>query len=191
MKRQNSAFLGAAFPVIVAGIALATLVVAGAALAGPNGAKIPTGIQPNASVSGNPFSNISILECNELVTGSLNVTATGTTDDGGGNDTVYLNVWDDGVIKATVTWSIPVGSTTTTPVNFSYPGTIASGAPGVGLYFGETPTNGGGADTIYAQDPVFGYFCSIPTLSHWGMLAMIALLALAGAAFILLRRGRG
>ncbi len=60
-------------------------------------------------------------------------TVTGTVDDGGGNDVVTLEIWDDGVMVDTQDFSVPVGSQQA----FLYEadlGTVGTLAPGIGIY---------------------------------------------------------
>ena len=61
----------------------------------------------------------------------------GTTDDGGGFDLVTFRLWDDGVFKFEVTFSGVIGSTNTFHFDVYYPGLVAQGAEGVGLYVYE------------------------------------------------------
>src|SRR6185312_15303129 len=73
---------------------------AGVALAGPNSpggtAAAPGRIVAKASGVTMTNINLTVDTCNG-VSGTLTVTATGTTDDGGGNDTIWFTIFDDGI----------------------------------------------------------------------------------------------
>jgi hypothetical protein len=168
---------------------------AGAVLAGPNapqGAAAAAGAIV-AKASNGSFSNINLTvdSCNG-VSGTLTVTATGTTDDGGGNDTVWFTIFDDGVQKFAQAINIPVGSTVPTTVNVFYPGQIGGSAPGIGLELGETP----GTFDLASNDPFFPTQiggCSsspiaTPALSPWAMGGLAGLLALMGFGTLYARR---
>ena len=81
----------------------------------------------------------------------INITSTVSAD-----GTYYANIWDDGKIVQ----SIPFSATAGVPVAVQFNITQAadSGAPGIGIYMGTTPTNGGGSDTLSRIDPFFYKF---------------------------------
>jgi hypothetical protein len=126
------------------------------------------------------------------VSGTLTVTATGTTDDGGGNDTIWFTIYDDGVQKFSRQINIPVGSTVATPITVSYPGQIGTSAPGIGLELGESA----GASDLASNDPFFPTPISgcasspiaTPALSPWSMGGLAGLLALMGFGTLYARR---
>ena len=159
---------------------VAGLMVAGLAMAGPNGGIESGRMRPNASVGPTPFTNINLTtDSCAGVSGSLSVTVTGTVDDGGGNDVVWFTVYDDGIEKFARQISVPVGSTTTTVVNVNYPGGIGGSAPGIGLQLGELR---GDAD-LFDIDPFFptatGGAClgtPIPTTGGSTLLLLAALI---------------
>jgi len=170
---------------------------AGVALAGPNSpggtAAAPGRIVAKASGVTMTNINLTVDTCNG-VSGTLTVTATGTTDDGGGNDTIWFTIFDDGVEKFSRQLSVPVGSTVGTTVTVSYPGQIGSSAPGIGLLVGESD----GSSDLAEIDPFFPESvggCSAlpaaiatPALSPWSMGGLAGLLALMGFGTLYARR---
>ena len=170
---------------------------AGVALAGPNSpggtAAAPGRIVAKASGVTMTNINLTVDTCNG-VSGTLTVTATGTTDDGGGNDTIWFTIFDDGIQKFAQQINVPVGSTVATPVSVSYPGQIGSSAPGIGLFVGESQ----GASDLAETDPFFPEpvgGCSAgpapiatPTLSQWSIGGLAGLLALMGFGTLYARR---
>jgi hypothetical protein len=170
---------------------------AGVALAGPNSpggtAAAPGRIVAKASGVTMTNINLTVDTCNG-VSGTLTVTATGTTDDGGGNDTIWFTIFDDGIQKFAQQINVPVGSTVATPVTVSYPGQIGSSAPGIGLFVGESQ----GASDLAETDPFFPEpvgGCSAgpapiatPTLSQWSIGGLAGLLALLGFGTLYARR---
>jgi hypothetical protein len=175
---------------VAAGLAL---IGAGVALAGPNspGGAAAGGIVTKASNGSFSNINLTVDACNG-VSGTLTVTATGTTDDGGGNDTIWFTIYDDGVQKFARQINIPVGSTVATPIAVSYPGAIGSSAPGIGLDLGESP----GSSDLADIDPFFptqvggcsSGVNSVPALSPWSMGGLAGLLALLGFGTLYARR---
>jgi hypothetical protein len=176
---------------VAAALAIAS---AGVVQAGPNspgGSATSGGIV--AKATGGSFSNINLTvdACNG-VSGTLTVTATGTTDDGGGNDTIWFTIFDDGVQKFSRQINIPVGSTVATPITVSYPGQIGTSAPGIGLELGESE----GASDLASNDPFFPTPISgcasspiaTPALSPWSMGGLAGLLALMGFGTLYARR---
>jgi hypothetical protein len=168
---------------------------AGVSLAGPNspGGTAATPGRIVAKASGVTMTNINLTvdACNG-VSGTLTVTATGTTDDGGGNDTIWFTIFDDGAEKFSRQISVPVGSTVATPVAVSYPGQIGSSAPGIGLLVGESDGSADLADMDpFFPEPVGGCASSpiaTPALSTWSMGGLAGLLALMGFGTLYARR---
>jgi hypothetical protein len=78
-------------------------------------------------------------------------TAVGSTDDGGGFDEIYTELWDDGTRKDYEIYQIAVGSTVTKTTILEYSGTVGSGAPGVGIFLNDMPID----NNIYGIDPYF------------------------------------
>ena len=145
------------------------------------------------SASGGTLTNINLTvdSCNG-VNGSLDVTATGTVNDSGGNDIIWFTIFDDGIEKFAQQISIPVGSTTTTHVIVSYPGVIGASAPGIGLELGETRD----ANDLTSIDPFFptviagcGASAVVPTTSNWALVILASMLGLLGLG-VLIRRNR-
>lgn len=66
----------------------------------------------------------------------------GTTDDGTGFDFVTFRLWDDSVVKFEQTYSGVVGSPNVFHFSVYYPGLVAQGAEGVGLYAYDDPDTG-------------------------------------------------
>ncbi|MBO9574626.1 MAG: PEP-CTERM sorting domain-containing protein [Sphingobium sp.] len=65
----------------------------------------------------------------------------GTTDDGGGFDLVTFRLWDDSVVKFEHTYSGAIGSPNVFHFSVYYPGLVAQGAQGVGLYLYDDPAS--------------------------------------------------
>jgi hypothetical protein len=174
--------------------ALASLVCIGIDAAGPT-SNLPSGARGSTilKASNGSFSaiNLTVDACNGVV-GSLTVTATGTTDDGGGNDTIWFTIYDDGVQKFVRSINIPVGSTVATVISVSYPGQIGSSAPGIALVLGESA----GDDSLALNDNFFPTqvggcntsALSVPSQSPWTLGAMASLLALLGLGALVARR---
>ena len=108
-------------------------------------------------------------------------TVTGDTDDTGtGLDQVVMEVWDDGVVVASKTYEIPVGTTPTITDFIEWAGPLGTGAPGVGLYL-EDP----GVGNLASLDPVLpADVAPVPALGAPGLAVLAVLLAAAGAALL-------
>lgn len=78
-------------------------------------------------------------------------TAVGNTNDGGGFDQIYIELWDDGTRKDYEIHQIAVGSTVTRTTILEYSGAVGSGVAGVGIFLNDVPING----DIYGIDPYF------------------------------------
>jgi hypothetical protein len=180
-----------------AALAAALAVASTAALGGPNGPL--TTVTPGratAMASGGSITEIDLITdtCGG-VSGTFKVTATGTTDDGGGRDTIYTTIYDDGVQKATSTFGIPLGGASTITVAVSYPGGVGTSAPGIGICLGDSA----GSCGLASIDPYFprevsGCFIAqtpteVPTLSEWALLTLAGMVGLFGA-FVMRRRSR-
>lgn len=170
-------------------VAVVFLTAASVALAANN--RSASSITPSAS--GGSFSNINLTvdACNG-VNGSLDITATGTVNDGGGNDTIWFTIFDDFVEKFAQQINIPVGSTTTTHVIVSYPGVVGTSIPGIGLELGELRD----ANDLATIDPFFptviggcGANAVVPTTSNWALAILASMLGLLGLG-VLIRRNR-
>jgi len=66
---------------------------------------------------------------------------TGTNDDGEGLDKVTCEVWDDGILKDSMTLEIQVGETQTAFFQLEFEGVYKTGAAGVGIYCQEIGIN--------------------------------------------------
>jgi len=177
------------------------LLTMGTAVAGPNhvvqGAQTPAGVVAKASGVTLSAINLTADAC-AGISGTLTVTATGTTDDGGGNDTIWFTIFDDSVEKFARAITVPVGSTVSTVIAINYPGQIGGSAPGIGLEIGESRD---GSDLV-SDDPFFPAQiagCSapgattatpVPALSTWSMSALASLLGLFGLGALIARRRR-
>jgi hypothetical protein len=73
----------------------------------------------------------------------------GTTDDGGGTDAVTFRLWDDSVVKFEATYQGLLGQTNVFHFDVYYPGLVAQGAQGVGLYLYDDPSG----SSIFDIDP--------------------------------------
>ncbi len=82
---------------------------------------------------------------------SATLTVTGTVNDGGGNDVVWFSIFDDGVEKSALSFNVTVGQTQSFPINVAYAGGVAPGAPGIGVYVGESRAS----DELISIDPFF------------------------------------
>jgi hypothetical protein len=175
-------------------LVLALALGAGAAFAGgPNGGGGAPAVVPNATVGGAPFTNINLVtDACAGVSGTLSITATGTTDDGGGFDNVFFTIWDDGVQKFNKTIQIPVGQTTTTVVTVLYAGGVGTSAPGIGLDLGESA----GSGNLFVIDPFFPTVVGgcvigqsgVPTLSQWALVLLAGLVGVVGVGMAWRRR---
>lgn len=76
-------------------------------------------------------------QCSRVIVNIKGV-VTGTTDDGGGLDTVTYELWDDGEVKDSEVVSIPVGLSMAVDVTLEFEGLYKTGAPGVGVLESET-----------------------------------------------------
>ena len=83
-----------------------------------------------------------------VITGTFAIT--GTVDEGGGAETIAVNVWDDGNFITSVSATVPVGFTRTYTFTISYSGTVLGGAPGVGVYLEDAV--GPAATQTFAQN---------------------------------------
>ena len=99
-----------------------------------------TGTQTIAAVG--DCSNVQVTVAGDL---------TGTDDDGGGLDQVRFELWDDGTMKDSEVVAIPVGATQAVSVTMSFLGLYQTGAPGVGVYLSDLPSETG----LYSVDPFF------------------------------------
>lgn len=73
----------------------------------------------------------------------------GTTDDGTGFDLVTFRLWDDGSMKFEATYNGVIGSSNSFHFDVYYPGLVAQGAEGVGLYLYDDPSG----SSIFDIDP--------------------------------------
>ena len=136
--------------------------------------------------------NLTVDTCNG-VNGTITVTATGTTDDGSGLDTVWFTIQDDGIEKFRQSINIPVGSTVATVVSVSYPGQIGTSAPGIALVLGESD----GSAELALNDNFFPTQVSgcslnpavaVPAQSPWSLAGISALLGMLGLGVLFARR---
>ncbi|MEP7062501.1 MAG: hypothetical protein ABI881_08880 [Betaproteobacteria bacterium] len=182
---------------ILALAAVSLAVSAGTASSGPNHGNAPaTASRIVAKASNVTFSNINLVTdvCGG-VSGSLTVTATGTANDGGGLDTIWFTIFDDGNEKFAQQINLPQ-STVATVINVSYPGTIGTINPGIGLEVGELRGDFDLADI----DPFFpaqvggcsapGVVTAVPTLSQWMVAGLVGLVGLFGLGALRVRRRR-
>lgn len=116
----------------------------GAARNGPSSAGT---IRPMAT--GASIDPISATLDDDTYTVTVSMTVTGTTDDGGGRDSLRLVVYDDYVLKGSTDLTVSIGSATTRSVAVSWEGPIGTVVPGVGIYLLDQP---GGA-TLDFVDP--------------------------------------
>lgn len=73
----------------------------------------------------------------------------GVIDDGTGFDLVTFRLWDDGSIKFETTYSGLLGQTNVFHFDVYYPGLVAQGAEGVGLYLYDDPSG----SSVFDIDP--------------------------------------
>lgn len=126
-----------------------------------------------------------------FVTGDLSFT--GSVDDGGGLDSVLLEIWDDGALKFTDTFELAVGSSGSFHFEAFYAGLVGTAAPGIGVYVSD------GGNTVISLDPFFlphyadpgqcrencGPTGAVPEPATWAMMLMGF-----GATGFALRKGR-
>jgi len=161
-------------------IATMALLFAGTASAVPNSSQV---VVPSATVAG-PLTIISATQdpsnlANQVV---ASIAVTGTTDDGGGQDVVCANIWDDGVHKTAQCKSVAVGSTSTLTFTLNWSGPIGQLAAGVGLLINDATSSAAptGGPVIASKDPLLLTIVQIPTLSPAMLVALAALLLGAG-----------
>ena len=105
----------------------------------------------------------------------ITFSALGTTDDGGYMDQICVEIWDDQVMVAITTSSVPVGVTRTNLAVATWQGPIGPAAQGIGIYMEDCPQGG----ELAVEDPVDLVPCGeIPTLTEWGFIAAALLLGL-------------
>lgn len=118
-------------------------------------------------------------ECSYIVTTTFHVT--GTVDEGGGNDNVYLSIYDDGRLLTSHQFSVPVSTT----VPFQDVAIIPPWGhvfPGVGVYLEDLPGQFpplDRSDPFLAFPPLVGV-CPVPAVSHNGLWLLAGLVMLAG-----------
>jgi hypothetical protein len=169
------------------------MVVSVVAFAATTNAPAPRGEAPQATGSITNLSGITDCVQNNSVTFTINIT--GTTDDGGGQDEVVVEIWDDGALKVSGTYSVAVGSTVDITDTLNWSGPIGEAALGVGVVLDDSP-GGASLDSVdpFVLDGEEGCgditptpFEPVPVTGPAGLLALIGLLAAAGV-FVLLRR---
>jgi putative cell wall-binding protein len=105
----------------------------------------------DVEIVGQQFINEDCARNEYIVTG----TYTGDTDDGGGFDDVKVNVWDDGILKDSRTFEVPVGSTVQVSSFLTFTGLFGTGAPGVGIVIEDIDAGGSTVSVLFSQDPFF------------------------------------
>lgn len=140
---------------------------------------VPTVASAAINVSFSGLSGAEYDTAGVFVLGDINFTA--TDDDGGGFDEVFFQLYDDGDVKFSDTYSLLVGLSGSFHFEVYYPGLVGTSAQGVGLYL--TDTGGSGSVTIDPYDvphyadpgqcqtdcgPVGG----VPEPGTWAMLIM-------------------
>jgi PEP-CTERM motif-containing protein len=163
-------------------IAFATVLIA----AGASSASAATGISID-NIVGAEYDTAGV-----FVQGDL--TFTGTTDDGGGMDSVSLQIYDDFDLKFDQAYSLAVGDTGTFHFSTSYPGLVGTIAPGIGIYAVDNGDYAVVLDPYYLphySDPSqcqrdCGPVGSVPEPSTWAM--MLFGFGMAGGAMRFSRR---
>ncbi len=124
---------------VIVAAALALLVAAAPATA----QNAPVQPRPDEPAASNGFFN-SLTGVSDLTTTSTvnyTFTVTGTTNDGGGGDSVELQIWDDGTKKAFKTYSVAVGQTQTFTDSVTWAGPIGTAAPCIGVTLSDMPAD--------------------------------------------------
>ncbi|NJC04602.1 hypothetical protein GGQ97_000395 [Sphingomonas kaistensis] len=80
-----------------------------------------------------------------FVTGDLSFT--GSTNDGGGLDSVLLQIYDDFQLKFSQSFSLEIGATSTFTFEAFYPGLVGTSVPGIGIYVVD------GGSSVIIRDP--------------------------------------
>jgi hypothetical protein len=124
--------------------------------------------------------------CSNLVTYNATLTVTGTTDDGGGNDTVFFSIYDDGLRTFQQSFSVPVGQTRSFTIAVSYGGSVGADVDGIGVYVSETNADNGELQFIDPFQPT-PVSCPVPA-SSVGFAPLLALLLASVVGFRLVRR---
>jgi hypothetical protein len=171
-------------------VAAMALLFAGAAFGAANASRAVT---PSATATGSPTVTAAFTvngTQDNTVTGTQVVT--GTTNDSGGNDVVCATIFDDGALKASQCFLVPVGTMQTISFTLKWTGPIGQIAPGVGLEIVDaTSTSTPGVGPIIASiDPLFlkTVDANIPTLDPAMLIALAVLLL--GAGVWMYRRNR-
>ncbi len=169
------------------------LLVSAVAVAAPTNGPGAQGEAPQATGSITSLSGITDCVQNNSVTFTIHVT--GTTDDGSGQDQIDVQIWDDGVLKVSGSYSVAVDATVDITDTLNWSGPIGASALGVGVELVDMP-GGGFLDGVdpFVLDGEDGCgditptpFEPVPVTGPAGLLALIGLLAAAGV-FVLLRR---
>lgn len=153
------------------------------------------GAVENLRATGVSLSNVSSQEdsCGG-VRYQATLTATGTINDGNGQDIIWFQIFDDFVEKFAQSFSIPVGQTRQFFINAEYPGSVGQVAPGIGIYVSETrnatqhllvvdpflPTPIAGC-SIGGTAPALGYSPNVGTLIAYSAAGSAAPIALSNA----------
>jgi hypothetical protein len=124
--------------------------------------------------------------CSNLVTYNATLTVTGTTDDGGGNDTVFFSIYDDLVRTFQQSFAVPVGQTRSFTIAASYGGSVGGAIDGIGIFLSETNVDNGELIFIDPFQPT-QVSCAVPT-SSVGFAPLLALLLASVVGFRLVRR---
>ena len=163
------------------GALLSMLLLAGGALAAGNAPPGSTRAPAAPAATGVSLTNVSSFEdpCGG-VRYNATLTFTGTTNDGGGNDTVWLVIFDDSVEKFAQTFTAPVNQQRSHQIAVEYPGSVGTVVPGIGIYVRETRTSGDllvfdpflptrlSTCTIGGTPPTLGFNPTINTIIAYG-----------------------
>jgi hypothetical protein len=126
------------------------LLIASAAAASSNGPPSRASVTPSATAASLSNVSSSADDCGG-VRYSATVTFTGTTNDGGGNDTVWFTIYDDQQEKYARAMTAPLSQSRSYSVSVEYPGGVGAIAPGIGVYLGENR----GTKELIDIDPFF------------------------------------
>ena len=131
----------------------ALLPLLGVALAASAGNNAPHGrsVASPAATSASLSNVVSIEDSCGGVRYSAVLTFTGTTNDGGGNDTVWFTIYDDHEEKFAQPFTAPLSQQRSYQISAEYPGRVGTVAPGIAVLVGESR----GTDELISIDPFF------------------------------------
>jgi Tol biopolymer transport system component len=163
------------------GALLSMLLVGSGALAAGNAPPGSARAPDAPAATGVSLTNVSSFEdpCGG-VRYNATLTFTGTSNDGGGNDTVWLVIFDDSIEKFAQPFTAPVNQQRSHQIAVEYPGSVGTVVPGIGIYVRENRSSGDllvfdpflptrlSTCTIGGTAPTLGFNPTINTIIAYG-----------------------